>query len=113
MATQQEVEELEPVGRIGEPLGEVLADAVAPEPVRGGGTPAEAPPAQVPAGIPFERSPHEERTLQTPVETPSAADLEATLDRAGEGETHGEPVAPSPGRQQAEALPEEDESATA
>jgi N utilization substance protein A len=105
-ATPEEAEQLEPVARIEEPAAQPPVRASGPgEGARGNRevspTPSATPvqtvaeaerperaePDKVPAGIPVASA--DDVSEETPVEVPPA-----TLERSGEGTTHGEPVGP-------------------
>jgi transcription termination/antitermination protein NusA len=88
VATVEEAEALEPVARIEEPTGGVVVATDAGETA---GSPEQAPPAEVPAGIQVEPA----RASDGQPETPADLDIEGrTIDAPSEGASPGEPTAP-------------------
>src|SRR6184192_4555199 len=100
LATQEEVEEAEPVGRVEEPAGEVAIATEAPkEDLVDGGAPEEA---EEPApAIPVETTDEAPEQPETPVDVTAGTGLETTLE--GHDTAVGEvPAAPTEGKEEAE-----------
>jgi len=100
LATQEEVEEAEPVGRVEEPAGEVAIATEAPkEDLVDGGAPEEA---EEPApAIPVETTDEAPEQPETPVDVTAGAGLETTLE--GHDTAVDEvPAAPTEGKEEAE-----------
>ena len=100
LATQEEVEEAEPVARVEEPAGDVAIATEAPkEDLVDGGAPEEA---EEPApAIPVETTDEAPEQPETPVDVTAGAGLETTLE--GHDTAVGEvPAAPTEGQEEAE-----------
>src|SRR5947199_8051490 len=100
LATQEEVEEAEPVARVEEPAGDVAIATEAPkEDLVDGGAPEEA---EEPApAIPVETTDEAPEQPETPVDVTAGTGLETTLE--GHDTAVGEvPAAPTEGQEEAE-----------
>jgi len=101
LATQEEVEEAEPVGRVEEPAGDIASATEAPKEdlVNDEGAPEEA---EEPApAIPVEPTDEAPEQPATPVDVTGGAGLETTLE--GHDTAVGEvPAAPTEGKEEAE-----------